>query len=262
MAKHSEWAKQFKSFDDPLCKILLAYAAGDAFGAYYEFNGRHVDVPNELKAKVGWPMGGVSDDTALTLLTIKSMESQNPGSTYLKLLKENLGQLRGLGPTTRRALGLEVKADEPGELGNTNGALMRSALCGLANFSNDQIRSAIEVTHDKSEAIEYALLLVNLFRGVEIPNFPLPTEEISLSPEQTYKAVCSVVLNSISVFDCYQRACSLGGDTDTVAALSGALYLRKFGDATFLEIDWLEQINWNEISEGIDQAVLILRRNS
>jgi ADP-ribosylglycohydrolase len=262
MAKYYEWTKKFKTFDDPFCQILLAYSAGDAFGAFYEFNGSHLEVPNELKAKVGWPIGGVSDDTALTLLTIKSMESENPGTTYLKLLKENLGQIRGLGPTTRRALGLEVKDYEPGELGNTNGALMRSALCGLANFSNNQIRCAIEVTHDKVEAIEYALMLVNLFRGAEIPNFSLPTEEVSLSPKQTYKSVCAVVVNSKSVSDTYLRACSLGGDTDTVAALSGALYLRKFGDPSFLEIDWLEQINWDEISEGIDQAVTILRRNS
>ena len=90
----------------------------------------------------------------------------------------------------------------------------------------------------------------------------MPTEEVNLDPENTFNAVCAVVSSATSVSDAYIKACSLGGDTDTVAALSGALFLSRFEDASFLEIDWLSQINWAEISEGIDQAVLILRRNS
>ena len=262
MADYPLWTKQFNSFEDPLCKIILAFAAGDAFGAYYEFSGKHLEIPNKLRSKENWPAGGVSDDTALSLLTIQSMESENPGLTYLNLLKENIEKLRGLGPTTRRALGLEVRADERGELGNTNGALMRSALCGLANFSDEQIVSAIQVTHDGKDAVKFALKLVEIFRGAELPKIPMPTEEVNLDPENTFNAVCAVVSSATSVSDAYIKACSLGGDSDTVAALSGALFLSRAEDATFLEIDWLSQINWAEISEGIDKAVHILRRNS
>ena len=50
---------------------LLAYAAGDAFGVYYEFlEQTSQEIPQVLMAKQGWPFGGVSDDTLLSILTI------------------------------------------------------------------------------------------------------------------------------------------------------------------------------------------------
>ena len=262
MKQKINWIQQFKYPDDSLLHVILAYAAGDAFGAFYEFNGRHETIPNELKAKEGWPFGGVSDDTLLTLLTIQSMEGENPGSRYLELLRENLNNLRGLGPTTRSALGLEVKPGERGEIGNTNGAMMRTALCGLAKFSDQSIIDAIRVTHSKPAAIEYSLAMIELFRGSAIPDFPKPAVEVGLSPRDTYEAVCYVVKHSNSVESAYANACALGGDTDTVAALSGALFLSTFKDPNFLAIDWLSEINWSEIVAGVDSAVEILRKSS
>ena len=262
MKQKINWIQQFKYPDESLLHVILAYAAGDAFGAFYEFNGRHETIPNVLKAKDSWPFGGVSDDTLLTLLTIQSMESERPGHKYLELIRKNLNNLRGLGPTTRSALGLDVKPDERGEIGNTNGAMMRSALCGLANFSEQSIIDVIKVTHSKSEAIEYSLAMVELFRGSSVPDFPKPKEEVGLSPKDTYEAVCYVVNHSNSVASAYANACALGGDTDTVAALSGALFLRSFKDPNFQEIDWLSEINWSEVAVGIDSAVEVLRKNS
>jgi len=114
---------------------LLAYAAGDAFGVFYEFMEETPEViPQELLPKEGWPLGGVSDDTLLSLLTIKSLKKSSPeeaAEEFLAQLRKAVPRLRGLGPTTRTALGLEVKSGERGVIGETNGAIMRTALCGM-----------------------------------------------------------------------------------------------------------------------------------
>ena len=57
-----------------------------------------------------------------------------------------------------------------------------------------------------------------------------------------------VVGNATSAAQAYVRACELGGDTDTVAALSGALFTARMGStADFESIEWLADIAWEEI---------------
>lgn len=256
------WKNNFETFDDPFCLTILAYAAGDAFGAYYEFTDSKIEISDELKAKSNWPIGGVSDDTLLSLLTIKAMEDSDPGKRYLDLLKENLNSLRGLGPTTRSVLGLKVKPNERGEIGNTNGGMMRSALCGLGNFPENKIENVVASTHSHKDAINFSIKLVRLFRGATIPNVPIPVGEIGLSPEETFNAICHVVTNSNSVLEAYKNSCAMGGDTDTVAAISGSLFVARNGADSLLEIPWLQEVDWCEISKDVDMAVKVLRRNS
>ena len=130
---------------------LLAYAAGDAFGVYYEYLEKAPkDIPQVLLPKVGWPLGGVSDDTLLSILTIKSLSKKTPTDAagfFLEELRKAVPRLRGLGPTTRTALGLEVKDGERGIIGETNGAIMRTALCGLylKENRNEWILSLIHI---------------------------------------------------------------------------------------------------------------------
>ena len=70
---------------------LLAYAAGDAFGVFYEFMEETPEViPQKLLPKEGWPLGGVSDDTLLSVLTIKSLKKSSPQEAA----EEFLAQLR------------------------------------------------------------------------------------------------------------------------------------------------------------------------
>jgi ADP-ribosylglycohydrolase len=59
------------------------------------------------------------------------------------------------------------------------------------------------------------------------------------------------------------RACELGGDTDTVAALSGALITARNGTAAeFESIEWLAEIAWEEIpTMGEAVEILCTRRN-
>jgi ADP-ribosyl-[dinitrogen reductase] hydrolase len=240
---------------------LLAYAAGDAFGVFYEFRERTPDViPQRLLPKEGWPFGGVSDDTLLSVLTIKSLKKSSPeeaAEEFLLTLREAVPRLRGLGPTTRTALGLEVKSGERGVIGETNGAIMRTALCGLyLNQNRDEwIKALVKATHNSPKAVECAQIAAGLFAGQALPEYSQwtpPASGISLDPLETLQAVVWVVKKANNCADAFALACSLGGDTDTVAALSGALFATRWPDkADFFAIPWIKDVSWSEVEEDL-----------
>jgi ADP-ribosylglycohydrolase len=240
---------------------LLAYAAGDAFGVFYEFMEETPSViPQKLLPKEGWPLGGVSDDTLLSVITIKSLKKSTPkeaSEEFLAELRTAVPRLRGLGPTTRTALGLEVKAGERGVIGETNGAIMRTALCGLyLNQNRDAwIKALVEVTHKSPKAIECAQIAAGLFAGEELPDYAdwtPPASGISLDPLETLQAVVWVVKKANNCAEAFALACSLGGDTDTVAALAGALFAARWPEkADFYSIPWIKNVAWDEVKEDL-----------
>jgi len=249
---------------------LLAFAAGDAFGVYYEFLGQTPnEIPQVMMAKTDWPFGGVSDDTLLTILTIKSLEKESPKEAaeyFLAELRRAIPRLRGLGPTTRTALGLEVKDGERGVIGETNGAIMRTALCGMyiKENRNEWIKALVEVTHKSPKAIECAQIAAGLFAGEELPDYldwSPPPSGISLDPLETLQAVVWVVRRAKNCAQAFALACSLGGDTDTVAALSGALFAARWPDeCDFYSIPWLDDVEWSEIEADLHDCAEILRQ--
>ena len=249
---------------------LLAYAAGDAFGVYYEFlDETPKEIPQVLLSKDGWPFGGVSDDTLLSILTIKSLSQRTPtdaAALFLEELRASIPRLRGLGPTTRTALGLEVKVGERGVIGETNGAIMRTALCGLyiKNNRNEWIKALVEVTHNSPKAIEYAQIAAGLFAGEDFPDYSdwtPPIGGISLDPLETLQAVVWVVKRANNCAEAFTLACSLGGDTDTVAALAGALFAARWPERSdFYSIPWLNDVQWSEIESDLRECTEMLER--
>lgn len=249
---------------------LLAYAAGDAFGVFYEFLEFPVkNVPQELKSKDGWPLGGVSDDTLLSVITINALQKFSPeeaAEEFLSQLRIAIPRLRGLGPTTRTALGLEVKPGERGVIGETNGAIMRTALCGLyLNENRDEwIKALVEVTHKSPKAIECAQIAAGLFAGEEFPDYldwTPPPFGISLDPLETLQAVVWVVTRVSNCAEAFALACSLGGDTDTVAALSGALFAARWPEkADFYSIPWIKDVAWEEVREDLLNCAEMLEK--
>jgi len=247
---------------------LLAYAAGDAFGVYYEFLQKTPnEIPQILLPKDGWPFGGVSDDTLLSILTIKSLSKKTPteaATFFLEQLRLAIPRLRGLGPTTRTALGFEVKDGERGVIGETNGAIMRTALCGLYLRENrdEWIKALVEVTHKSPKAVECAQIAAGLFAGEDFPNYSdwsPPTTGISLDPLETLQAVVWVVKRANNCADAYSLACSLGGDTDTVAALAGALFAARWPEKSdFYSISWLDDVKWDEIEKDLRECAEML----
>jgi ADP-ribosylglycohydrolase len=267
---------------------LLGYAAGDAYGFQSEFMPRiEGAAPTSIGTKPGWPAGGVSDDTLLTRLTILALAANTSGeaaSNFLTLLHAHVDQLRGLGPTTRSALGLPVKAHEIHEVGISNGGMMRTALCGIA-FDNAKERrewiSALTTpTHNQGIARDCAVALAAAYGEFELPirsamlteeldpkvrdrienldSWESPTEGVSNTSLDTLAAVIQVVEGSQSLIDTYHRSVRLGGDTDTIAALSAGLYaIRNPHLEELLSIGWITEVDWSELADA-DSLVEIL----
>jgi ADP-ribosylglycohydrolase len=251
---------------------LVAYAAGDAFGAFYEFAEISKDIPDVMMEKKDWPVGGTSDDTSLTILTLLSLDRSEPtelAKKFLELLGANQRNLRGLGPTTRAALGLPVKEVELDSVGLTNGAMMRTALLGLI-YTNSQerarvVRALSESTH-KTFAVEKSIELSDLFASedpITLKNeWKPPINGVSNEARETFLAVLYVAQMCTSVIEAMRMSCSLGGDTDTVAALSAALVVSKSEEPEeVFKINWLTKVDWNGISnirKAIENAFSIM----
>jgi sugar/nucleoside kinase (ribokinase family)/ADP-ribosylglycohydrolase len=274
-----------------IATAFFAYAAGDAFGVQYEFKDEYC-VESSLSEIADWPLGGVSDDTLLTLLSIKALESHTPNvarTRFIELLKENLPVLRGLGPTTRAAVGLPVKESEVHFIGNSNGAMMRTALLGMAFSAKDDenrrqwISEIALATHSHERAIATSLIASKLFaQALHDPTIDLlqvaeneakeigyaeffttnfdEKSQVSLDPLHTLKAVIAIASSATTVEQAYIGACERGGDTDTVSALAGALVSLRFpASHGFFSIPWVNQVQWSEISETGKALEIIYR---
>jgi len=274
-----------------IATAFFAYAAGDAFGVQYEFKDEY-RVESSLSEIADWPLGGVSDDTLLTLLSIKALESHIPAvarTRFIELLKENLPVLRGLGPTTRAAVGLPVKESEVHFIGNSNGAMMRTALLGMAFSAKDDenrrqwISEIALATHSHERAIATSLIASKLFaQTLHDPTIDLlqvaeneakeigyaeffttnfdEKSQVTLDPLHTLKVVIAIASSSTTVEQAYISACERGGDTDTVSALAGALVSLRFpASHGFFSIPWINQVQWSEISESGKALEIIYR---
>lgn len=275
-----------------IATALFAYAAGDAFGVQYEFK-EPFSVESHLSEIQDWPLGGVSDDTLLTLLSIQTLESDSPAlarERFIELLKENLPLLRGLGPTTRAAVGLPVKESEVHFIGNSNGAMMRTALIGMAYRSEDDlnrrawISELARATHSHERAVATSVIASKLFSILlENPSADIvtiadqeakaidydeyfstvfaPELHVSLDPLHTLKAVIEIASSSVNIEEAYLAACRKGGDTDTVSALSGALVSLRFPSSHgFYSINWINQVMWSEITSAKSALEIIYRK--
>jgi len=267
-------------------EIIRAYAAGDAYGVQFEFQPRRFDeLPDSLAEVDGWPAGGVSDDTILSLMTLESLRLGADGellsasasaTEFKRRLMEARDALRGLGPTTRAALGLPVKPEEEAMVGRSNGGLMRCALLGLAFADHETrrnyVRALTEATHAHPRAVEAALVGSRLISDAvalgaaapiadavfdESPNFAdeimgfEPTAEgVTLDPIETLGAAIAACVSAQSTNDAFKLACGFGGDTDTTAALAGALFTARHPVGNgFAGIAWLNVVEWAEIPQ-------------
>jgi len=280
-----------------LGRALFAYAAGDAFGVGYEFlkEPRTVDrlrlaprSESSSEENEPWPLGGVSDDTLLTQISIASMSSGKKGAElgaeFLTRLHAAMPELRGLGPTTRKALGLSLRDDEVSN-GRSNGAMMRTALIG-ASFTASQaeerratVYHLAAATHSDSSAQYAALALSAVFSAAyensnvipdqvitvehnslldsqysveedwlqQILDYVPPALGTSLDPLDTLGAILYVTRHTHDVQENYYMSCELGGDTDTVGALAGGLGALRFRNDVLGDIPWFSEVNWSEV---------------
>jgi len=138
-----------------------------------------------------------------------------------------------------------------------NGAAMRVSACGFAAKSLDEARSlarkVTEVTHDHPEGIKGAQATADaifLTRSghdqdairahVEHNYYPLPRTLDEIRPTYQFNETCQgTVPQAITAFleadsfeDAIRNAISIGGDSDTVAAITGGIAEAAFGIPT------------------------------
>lgn len=271
-----------QTFSERFAQIIRAYAAGDAYGVQYEFKSpATLTVRDELLEVDGWPAGGVSDDTLLSLMTLEAFSDypNNPeqaAQDFLVRLMSAKEQLRGLGPTTRAALGLEVKPEELEMVGRSNGGVMRCALLGLALSDQEKRRAMVgaltRATHSHDRAVAAALVGSRLIADAialgsasdidsavhsespehadEILAFAPTDSGVTLDPIETIGAAIVAAKSAPDAAGAFRAACEFGGDTDTTAALAGAIFVARHPLNNGLEkVSWLNLVQWTEIPQ-------------
>ncbi|MEU8171945.1 ADP-ribosylglycohydrolase family protein [Microbispora hainanensis] len=274
---------------------MIAFAAGDALGVPWE--GRPpeaVDAAEVVRLPApdrGWPRGSTSDDTAQMVLVARCLADTDgrPASMdFLTRLAAAAPGVRGLGPTTRRALAQfhatgRLPAPSAGDL-PTNGAAMRIAPVGWAVPPHHPERrrrlcaALSNATHRAPAAVAAACVIAAMASyavegagahdlldvaaaearwaaGRHGPMDPVthaargrwspPPEGIGLDAVETAAAVVHVIREAPDLAAALPYAVSLGGDTDTVAALAGGvLGARDPGGIT--RLGWLGLVDLGE----------------
>ena len=271
-----------QTFADRFAQIMRAYAAGDAYGVQYEFKPpATLEVRDELVEVDGWPAGGVSDDTLLSLMTLQAFidhphSPDEAAQNFLARLLAAKDDLRGLGPTTRAALDMEVKPEELDMVGRSNGGVMRCALVGLAIADHANRRAMVgaltRATHFHERAVTAALVGSRLIsdavelgsasdieasvhdespeHAAEILEFQPSEVGVTLDPIETIGAAIAAARTATDAAGAFRAACEFGGDTDTTAALAGALFVARHPlDHGLSKVSWLQLVQWGEIPQ-------------
>lgn len=173
-----------------IAAAMLAFAAGDALGVPWEGSPPgdidHAAIPTIPAAPWGWPRGATSDDTAQMLLVARLLADSDGHPSpeeFMERLAAAADDIRGIGPTTQRALDHfsatgTLPPPEPGQRA-TNGAAMRMLPVGWTTPATHadrrrELTHALAVgTHQAPAAIGAACMVTAMaataIEGVDTP---------------------------------------------------------------------------------------------
>lgn len=258
---------------------LLGTAIGDSLGLPYEgLPPRRAQklMPFPLRQRLLVRRGAVSDDTVQSGLVLAAMKRANGD---IEEFRKDLGKsLRkwflsippGIGLATIKAslrLCLGVPASRSGVNSAGNGAAMRAAVIGAALHDDPIARvkfveASSRITHAHPDAIAGAQLIAlaaALMANNQIERFS--EEAIGIAPGwksdlewsekgptgyviQSVNAAMSIVSQpGITLSEGIEKAISLGGDTDTIAAMVGGILAAR-AEPPDIEERWLRYMGW------------------
>lgn len=235
---------------DRMRSCIYGLAVGDALGVPYEFCERGTF---ECTGMVGdgthrQYAGTWSDDTSMTLCICSSIkrlgiiDTADIAYRFRQWLEHGDytcdGRVFDAGVTCRKAIsmGVPVKSYD----GCGNGSLMRTApLAMLDPIEPYDIREVSAITHAHPVAEWACVALCDILRTIRNVGTPAkgdlwhrygyiasrPVEAVKSDGycEHTLEAALWCFLNTSSYADCVLAAVNLGGDTDTTAAVAGAI---------------------------------------
>lgn len=239
------------SYDrDRMRSCIYGLAIGDALGVPYEFRERGTFECTDMvgDGTHGQHAGTWSDDTSMALCICSSIKRlayidvADIAGRFRRWLEQGDfacdGRVFDVGVTCKRAILTGVPAKSYDDCGN--GSLMRTApLAMLDHIEPYDIREVSAITHAHPVAEWSCVALCDMLRTIlnvgtpakgdlwhrygYIASRPVEAVESDGYCEHTLEAALWCFLNTFSYADCVLAAVNLGGDTDTTAAVAGAI---------------------------------------
>ena len=241
--------------NDKLKTAIYGFAVGDALGVPYEFTMRDMTGTVKMNGGGTWsmPKGTWSDDTAFTLATCEALKYSEGIS--VKHIRENLeacakgkyyldNNVFDIGYTTREALKRGCGLTDKYNCGN--GSMMRILPLAFVKNGFDYISDVSCITHAHPLCVEYCEAYVHLIhmcingmisKSQDMEKYyPIVLLTASDSDirstgyvKDTMESVLWCLYNTNSYEEAVITAVRLGGDTDTIAALTGACAALIYG---------------------------------
>lgn len=246
---------------------IYGLAVGDALGVPYEFRPRGTFECTDMigYGTHGQPAGTWSDDTSMTLATCDSIrelghiDTADMRDKFVSWIARGEYTIDGVfdyGGTTARAL--HTGKGGSGERDNGNESLMRIAPLAFVDATDDEICGVSAITHAHRTSTDACVIFVELMRGVmngTLPSWALHLKGVSEQEirsgcfvRDTLKAAAWYFVNTSGYKDCVLTAVNLGDDTDTTAAVAGALAGTAYGmDA--IPREWIDILRGKELIE-------------
>lgn len=239
------------SYDrDRMRSCIYGLAIGDALGVPYEFRERGTFECTDMvgDGTHGQHAGTWSDDTSMALCICSSIKRlayidvADIAGRFRRWLEQGDfacdGRVFDVGVTCKRAILTGVPAKSYDDCGN--GSLMRTApLAMLDHIEPYDIREVSAITHAHPVAEWSCVALCDMLRTIRnvgtpakddlslrygyIASRPVDAVKSDGYCEHTLEAALWCFLNTFSYADCVLAAVNLGDDTDTTAAVAGAI---------------------------------------
>ena len=247
---------------------IYGLAVGDALGVPYEFRLRGTF---ECTDMIGYgtheqPAGTWSDDTSMTLTTCDSIrelghidtaDMRDKFVSWIARGEYTIDDVFDYGGTTARAL--STSKGGTGERDNGNGSLMRIALLAFTDATDEEVSKVSAITHAHRTSTESCVTFIELLRSAMdgvLPKWALclkdaPEHEIRSGGfvRETLKAATWCFVNTSSYEECVLAAVNLGDDTDTTAAVAGALAGTVYGIEAIPQ-EWVDTLRGKELIES------------
>ena len=256
-----------------LADAVYGLAVGDALGVPYEFQPRDTFVCTGMRGggTYGKPAGTWSDDTSMTLATCDSIKCSNGVIStddmrwrFCKWKWEDAYTVDGMfdiGGTTATALEEGRGCTHDRSCGN--GSLMRIAPLAFTKANGVDVGRVSAITHAHPVCIKACRIYVEIARKLIGGAHPTDVPEIARMKDVPRESVESggYVVDTLgaalwcmaqghSYAECVLAAVNLGRDTDTTAAVTGALAGIVYGKED-IPVAWLDALRGKEIIDNV-----------
>lgn len=268
IVRHPGWVERVYKLPT-LHDCVYGQAVADALGVPYEFRPRGSFRCADMvgHGSHNKPAGTWSDDTSMTLAICDSyrelgrIDVDEIRGRFVRWYREGAYTVDGLfdvGNATREAL--ERGHGLAGEWDNGNGSLMRTVPLAFTDATDDEVRAVSAITHAHPTSTESCVAMVHIARDLIAGASPAdvagdvaarPVDEICSTGfvRHTFDAALWCLANTSSYAECALAAVNLGDDTDTTAAVAGALAGIVYG-IEGIPSEWLDKLRGKDLIES------------